>query len=66
MPVFRTGSPKERFGTVSRKASAVTQIADHADHAELWRGAGWRLLVTAILLGTISGLIILAGNLSLG
>ena len=51
---------------MSRKSRIATQITDSTDTSELWHGAGWRLLVTAILLGTISGLILLAGSLEIG
>jgi hypothetical protein len=61
-----THSLSERIEAVSRKTRVAAQITDHADSSQLWHGAGWRLLVTAILLATISGLILLAGSLEIG
>ena len=41
-------------------------MADQPDSGNMWHGAGWRLLMTTILLATISGLILLAGSMDIG
>lgn len=51
---------------MSRKTRAAAHTTEHAEPTQLWQGAGWRLLITAILLGTVSGLILLAGSLKIG
>ncbi len=41
-------------------------MADRPDAEDLWHGAGWRIVMTTILLAMISGLILLAGSLDIG
>jgi hypothetical protein len=48
---------------MSRKSRTASEITDQSGSADLWQGAGWRILMTAGLLATIAGLIVLAGSL---
>ena len=66
MPVSKVGTQIVGSRLMSRKSRTAGHLADRPDSGDLWNGAGWRLLMTAILLATISGLILLAGSLDIG